>query len=534
MLWRKNNAVVEEASVKRAPSDLESQEKDGSTEAFDPDTGVKRALKDRHISLIALAGIIGPGILVGAGITLRTGGPLALLIGVVLIGFVAFSIMISLGEMISIYPSGNGFTTLARRFHSNALGAVSGYNYVIVWFCVLSNEYNTLSSIMTFWDKEQKVPLYGYILLFWVFFQAFQMLGVEAFGEAEYWLALVKIFGLIAYYIFSIVYISGGIKGTPAFGFHYWNDPGALTHGFRGIASVFTYVSTFYSGVEGISTTVSEAKNPRHAIPKAIRQTVFRIIFIYVFIAIFYGATVPSNDPALLSSERALKSPIAIAIVNAGWAGGNDLVNAFILVTCLSAVNSSIYIGSRTLTNLASEGLAPKIIAWKNRRGVPVVAITVMNLLGLISIMNVSTGASNAFGYIVNISGVAVFIVWGIISYTHIRVRKAWEVQGFDLDQLPYRTRFFPWVAWFGLIANVFLALVQGWTTLSPFVAGDFVDSYILLPFAFVIYGIAAFFKGFTVVDLSELDLDEGRREDIDLSEDLGGVPWFKKLWNSL
>lgn len=511
-------------------SDTESQEK-GSLDHFDS-TGVKRGLKDRHISLIALAGIIGPGILVGAGITLRNGGPLALLIAVIIIGIIAFSIMVSLGEMISIYPSGAGFTTLARRFHSNSLGALSGYNYVIVWFCVLANEYNSLSSIMTYWDKDGKIPLYGYILIFWGFFGAFQMLGVEAFGEVEYWLALVKIFGLIAYYIFSIVYISGGVKNRPAFGFHYWNDPGALSHGFRGVASVFTYVSTFFSGVEGISTTVSETKNPRRAIPKAIRQTVFRIIFIYLFIAIFYGATVASNDPSLLASQRALKSPIGIAIVNAGWAHGTDLVNAFILVTCLSAINSSIYIGSRTLTNMASEGLAPKFVSWKTKRGVPYVAVTLMNLFGLISIMNITTGASNAFGYIVNISGVAVFIVWGLISYTHIRVRKAWKIQGFDMEQLPYRTRLFPWIAWFGLAANIFLALVQGWTTLSPFVASDFVDAYILLPFAGIIYVVTGLFKGFSIVDLSEIDLTEGLRKDLEVHEEDEDAAWYKKLWN--
>lgn len=530
---------ISQSNDTKVPNDVEAyNDESASIEVNSYDsTGVKRGLKDRHISLIALAGIIGPGILVGAGITLRTGGPLALLIAVILIGIVAFSIMVSLGEIISIYPSGNGFATLARRFHSNSLGAVSGYNYVIVWFCVLSNEYNTLSSIMRYWDVDEKIPLYGYILIFWVFFECFQLLGVSAFGEAEYWLALIKIFGLIAYYIFSIIYISGGIKGRPAFGFHYWNDPGALTHGFRGVASVFTYVSTFFSGVEGISSTVSETKNPSRAIPRAIRQTVFRIIFIYLFIAIFYGATVPSNDPNLLASERALKSPIGIAIVNAGWNGGTHLVNAFILITCLSAVNSSIYIGSRTLTHLSSEGLAPRIIAWKNKRGVPVVAVTLMNLLGLLSIMNMSTGAANAFTYIVNISGVAVFIVWGIISYTHIRVRSAWKKQGFDLSQLPYRTRLFPWIAWFGLAANVFLGLVQGWTTLSPFVAGDFVDAYILLPFAVVIYVVTGLVKGFSVVDLHTIDLDEGRRLDLNeatVTDPDDKIPWFKRFWKEL
>lgn len=508
-------------------------------EKFDKITGSKRALKNRHLSLIALGGIIGPGILVGAGIALVKGGPLSLLIAVLIIGLIAYSIMTSIGEMISVYPAGNGLTTLARRFHSDSLGAVSGYYYVIIWFCVLSNEYNTLSSIMTYWDDTGKIPIWGYILLFWFAFQIFQLLGVEAWGETEYWLALFKIIGLIIFYIFSIIYISGGIKNRPAFGFKYWNDPGFLTNGFRGVASVFVYFSTFFSGTEAVAITANEAKNPRIAIPKAVKQTTYRIIFVYVAIAIFYGVTVSSNDPLLNANKGALKSPIGIAIIRAGWEGGTNLVNAFILVTCISAVNSSIYIGSRTLTNLATEGLAPNFLGWKDKRGVPIPAITLMNALGLISLMNVSTGASKAYNYIVNISGVAVFVVWGIISYTHIRVRHAWKIQGYDLNELPYKTKLYPWIAYFGLTANIFLTLVQGWTTLSPFIVADFVDSYVLVPFSIVLYGLFMVIKkNWRPVDLSTIDLDEGRRKDIDIEEDIeeeiGSIPWYKKVYKNL
>lgn len=54
--------------------------------AIDPDSGVKRGLKNRHLSMMALAGIIGPGLLVGAGGALSSGGPASLLIGFGVIG----------------------------------------------------------------------------------------------------------------------------------------------------------------------------------------------------------------------------------------------------------------------------------------------------------------------------------------------------------------------------------------------------------------------------------------------------------------
>ena len=52
-------------------------------------------------------------------------------------------------------------------------------------------------------------------------------LSVESFGEAEFWLALIKILGLVAYFIFSIVYVSGGVYGD-AVVFRYWKTPAAF------------------------------------------------------------------------------------------------------------------------------------------------------------------------------------------------------------------------------------------------------------------------------------------------------------------
>lgn len=63
-----------------------SQNDVSDTGLIDPDSGVKRGLKNRHLSMMALAGIIGPGLLVGAGGALNSGGPASLIIGFGVIG----------------------------------------------------------------------------------------------------------------------------------------------------------------------------------------------------------------------------------------------------------------------------------------------------------------------------------------------------------------------------------------------------------------------------------------------------------------
>lgn len=423
--------------------------------------------------------------------------------------------MQSLGELTTLYPSGGAFTSLADRFVDPAFGCAVGWNYFIIWVAVLANEYNVLSSIFVFWSD--KVPLWGYFLIFWFAFLGFQLLGVTTFGEAEFWLALIKLVGLTAYFLFSIVYVSGGIAGTGAIGFRYWHNPGAFSNGFRGVASVFVFCSTFYAGVESVAVAATETKNPGVAVPRAIRQVFWRIIFVYMGSAFFFGLTCPANADSLANGKsRALKSPMTIAIQNAGWEGGVHLINTFILITCLSAVNSSIYIGSRTVLFMAQEKKAPKIFGYTTDSGVPIFAIVFTNLFGALSMMNVSTGAGAAYQYIVNLSGVSTFLVWGAISFTHIRFRSAWAIQGRHPDQLPFKSFLYPWNAYFGVAANVFLALVQGWQTLSPFNAGDFVDAYILLPVFVIIYGVYKVIYGTKYQRLLDIDLDVNRRRDLD------------------
>src|SRR5690606_5156385 len=112
--------------------------------------------------------------------------------------------------------------------------------------------------------------------------------------------------------------------------------------------------------------------------------------------------------------------------------------------------------------------------------------------------------------------------------------------QGHSVDELPFKAAWYPYNAYFGLFANLFLALVQGWTTLSPFDAATFVDAYILLPlFAVIYFGYKLWFKT-KIWRLDEIDLQTGRRRHVDEAKELeagvldpASLPWYKRLWRS-
>lgn len=474
------------------------------------ESGLKAGLKDRMINLIALCGIIGPGVFIGMGTALAKGGPVGLLVGFTIVGLLVLSMMACIGELNSAFDF--HFAIHGARYVSQGFGATLAVFYVIVWVTNIIGEYTSLTSSMEAYTT--KVPTYGWYLIFWGVFTIFQLFDVSWWGECEYVLGFVKLFYLSGYYIFSIVYAAGGIKGHKPdnpFG----NYP--LNSGFKGIANSFVYAGVFYSGVEGVSVIAAEARNPRRAIPKAVRNTIFRIFYVYYGLAIFYGIAVPYNDPILNNKQSAMKSPMTIAMTEAGWKNSKYFVATMIWITCISSINTAIYFGSRSLFTLCKAGYGPKIFTKVNSRGIPYVAIHSCHALGFLSILSYSSGSSEAYSYIVNVGGVASFIVWTGICAIHIRFRKGWIKQGYSLESLPYKAPFFPWLDYVGLVIGILLTLVQSWSCFKPFDYRAFIDGYILLilfPVFWFCYDFFYFKKGF--IKYEEMDFESGKRPDLD------------------
>lgn len=91
------------------------------------------------------------------------------------------------------------------------------------------------------------------------------------------------------------------------------------------------------------------------------------------------GLIVPASSPALLDANRrstsAAASPFVVAISIAGIKILPSIINASLLVFVMSAANSDLYIGSRTLYALAAEGKAPAMFARCSKNGLPYMSL---------------------------------------------------------------------------------------------------------------------------------------------------------------
>lgn len=95
------------------------------------DTSLHRGLKARHITMIAIGGALGTGLIIGTGAALADAGPGSLFIAYTFIGAIVFLVMAALGEMAAWLPLSSGFTGYASRYCHPSLGFALGWTYVL-------------------------------------------------------------------------------------------------------------------------------------------------------------------------------------------------------------------------------------------------------------------------------------------------------------------------------------------------------------------------------------------------------------------
>ena len=136
-LINRKNADVAANPLSSPQSSHESHEKGrfvdvGLHDAIeDPTHSLHRGLRARQVTMIAIGGAIGTGLIIGTGSALAKAGPASILISYSIVGFIVYMVMCALGEMATYLPIQSGFTGYASRFCDPALGFSLGYTY---WF----------------------------------------------------------------------------------------------------------------------------------------------------------------------------------------------------------------------------------------------------------------------------------------------------------------------------------------------------------------------------------------------------------------
>ncbi|KAG9229099.1 putative general amino-acid permease GAP1 [Amylocarpus encephaloides] len=468
----------------------------------------------------------------------------------IIIGGVLFCTVQALGEMAVTFPVAGSFSAFGTRFIDPAWGFSSGWNYATQWLFVMPLEIMAATITLEFWDTG--IPGWASITMFLGLILAINLSPVKIYGEAEYIFSIMKVTAIIGFIILGVVINCGGGPDSGYIGGRYWSNPGAFNDGFKGFCNILVTAAFSFAGTELIGLAAAETHNPSKSLPTAIKQVFWRIAVFYVISVGVIGLLVPYTSPQLISRNDvdSKASPFIIAIKDAGISGLDSVMNCVVMIAVLSVANSSMYGATRTLAALAEQGQAPRILAYYDRKGRPLVAISIAGAIGLLSYLYITPIRGPAFTWLLALSGLSSIFTWISICYSHIQFRRAWILQGNLLTDLIYQSPIGVAGSWIGMICLFLVLAAQFWVALSPSgSSGDenianrfsnFFEAFLAMPIVVICYLGYKFWYRTKWVQVRDIDLKTGRNEfESDLirqkwREDRSEWPRWKKIYNNM
>lgn len=417
---------------------------------------LQRGLEERHINLMALGAAIGVGLFLGSASAIKMAGP-AIMISYALGGVAIFLIMRALGEMAIHNPVAGSFSRYAQNYIGPLAGYLTGWNYWFLWIVTCMAEITAVGVYMGVWFPD--VPHWIWALSALLMMGSLNFIAVKAYGEFEFWFALIKIVTIVLMIVSSVGMIAFGIgNGGIATGIsNLWSHGGFMPHGVKGILMSMQMVMFAYLGVEMIGLTAGEAKNPKKTLARAVDSVFWRILIFYVGALFVVMAIYPWDQIGTAGS------PFVMTFEKMGIPAAAGIINFVVLTAALSSCNSGIFSTGRMLYNLAQQGQALPVFGKVGNNGVPnmAVLISVAMLLGGVLLNYIAP--KEVFTWLTAISTFGAVWTWAVILVSQLKFRRM--LTPGQVAKLEHRMPFFPYGSY---IALAFLLLVVGLMAYFP------------------------------------------------------------------
>lgn len=409
--------------------------------------GLQAGLKNRHLSMIAIGGVIGAGLFVGSGAGIAAAGP-GILLSYALTGLLVVLVMRMLGEMAAASPTSGSFSAYADRALGRWAGFTIGWLYWFFWSVVLAVEATAAASILTGWVPA--VPQWAWALLVMIVLTGTNLISVGSFGEFEFWFAGIKVVAIVVFIVVGALAIFGlPPGGSPVGTENLTGHGGFLPHGPGAILSGMLLVVFSFMGSEIVTLAASEAPNPVQAVRKAVNSVIWRIALFYLGSIAVIVTLLPWNSKAVE------KSPYVAVLESLDIPYAGTVMDVVVLTAVLSCLNSGLYTASRMAFSLGQRGDAPKSFATVNKGGVPAVAIWASVAFGFVATVFSYTSKDTIFQFLLNSSGAVALFVWLVICLSQLRMRRVIERE--TPERLTVRMWLYPWLTYATIALIVFV-----------------------------------------------------------------------------
>jgi GABA permease len=395
-----------------------------------PPVELKKGLKQRHLTMIAMGGVIGAGLFVGSGVVFSETGPGAFLT-YALSGVIVIMVMRMLGEMATAHPSTGSFADYAR----NALGGWAGFSvawlYWYFWVIIVGFEAVAGAKVLQFWFAG--VPLWLFSLVLMSLMTLTNLFSVSSFGEFEFWFAGIKVAAIVLFLLLGGLFIFGIWPHKALDLSNLTSHGGFFPLGRGAILAAIVVVIFSMTGAEIATIAAAESPDPGRAIAKATNSVIGRIAVFYVGSIFLLAVILPWDSKDLAAS------PYVAAFEHMGIPFAADLMNAVVLTAVLSCLNSGLYTASRMLFVLSARREAPVGLMRVSRAGVPRAAIMTSSIVGFLCVIAAAISPNRVFLFLLNSSGAIILFIYLLIAISQVVLRRRTPV-----DQLVVKMWLFP------------------------------------------------------------------------------------------
>ncbi|AUI72102.1 amino acid permease [Companilactobacillus alimentarius] len=416
---------------------------------------LSRSLSSRQMQMIALGGTIGVGLFMGSASTIKWTGP-SVLLAYGLAGLILYMVMRALGEMLYVDPSTGSFAKYATEYLHPVVGFLTAWSNVFQYLVVGISEVIAVGTYLEFWFPTMPKWIAGVVVV--VTLCLANLSSVKAYGELEFWFALIKVLTIIMMIIlgFFVIVFGVGNHGHPVGISNLWTHGGFFTGGLKGFIFALSIVVASYQGIEVIGITAGEAENPQENIVKAIRSIVGRILIFYIGAIFVIVAIYPWNKLGTIGS------PFVETFAKVGITFAAEIINFVMLTAAMSGCNSGIFSSSRMLYTLGLEKHLPKSFTKLSRHNVPyipVLTISIGILLGLIlnySLPLLLHTSNNIFVIVYSSSVLPGMVPWFVILFSELRFRK---INKEKMKDHPFKMPLFPISNYLAIIALIIILI---------------------------------------------------------------------------
>jgi len=428
--------------------------------------GYKQTLNSRHVQMIAIGGAIGTGLFLGSASRLHSTGP-ALVVSYAVVGVIAYFLMRALGELVLHRATSGAFVSYMREFFGERWAFVTGWVYWLNWALTGIAELSAVGLYIQYWFPT--MPTWATVLIALAVVLAINLLSARAFGEFEFWAAILKVGAIVVFLVVGLVVVIGGfnIGGHKAGLQNLWNNPGGFwphagDFNWYGPILVMSGVVFAYAAIEMVGVAAGEMADAEKEVPKAVNAVIFRIAVFYIGSILLLVCMLPTSE------YTAGTSPFVTVFERLGLTWMSAVIQAILIVAAMSSLNSGLYSTGRVLRSLGMSKQAPQFTLKMSKSGVPwagIVMTSVVFVLG--SVLNALT--PDAFEIAVEATSVMILWTWGTIFACQIRLRQLSD-RGV-VPASPFQAPGSPYTSYIGMVFLVLVLVglaISGWQS-SPY-----------------------------------------------------------------